>query len=74
MDAKLRTELKALIQKQFDLGINKKALYVVIEAFIDKHYPSETIRMRHNRILYALAHDIYKAGGLDEWKEQNNLK
>ena len=74
MDSKLRPELKVKIREQFDLGINKDSMFVAMEAFIDAHFPSnETIKMRHNRILYGLAHHIYKEGGLEEFIN-NHLK
>ncbi len=68
-----RTLLKIVISKEFGKGINKIDLFLVIEEFIDLHYPP--LDTRHNRrqfnrteILHQLVHDIQKAGGLKEWK------
>jgi hypothetical protein len=62
-----KKELRRVLMRQFDRGINKPDLLAAVEKFIDNHYeiPVNTYRS----VLHDLTVDILGAGGYEAWRE-----
>jgi len=74
MIQKNRSELRYIINEQFNNGINKENLFDAMENFIDKHYPPDEVKLlaeslNHKNIIRSFVHDVRKAGGYRNWKK-----